>query len=303
MQVKPPPRPQFEQILTEQTHSFVTRMVGGQRFQAPFHYHPELELTLITEGTGVRFVGESIERFGPGDCVLIGTMIPHAWFSDRDCRRSRSIVVQFDPTHCGGGMLRAHECAALRSITAELRTALVFHASVAAALTPLLKQLLKATGPRRLIGLLQTLELLASSRRRRPLAWSQAAAVVSPRADVRVSRVLRHLSENFRDEIRLDDVARLVSLSPSAFSRYFRQATGRTFIETVNEIRLSHAAQLLLTTDRRVVDIGFECGFQNLSNFNRQFQRRFRQSPRDFRGAASTLTVDGSTDPRFQPSE
>ncbi len=255
----------------------------GKRFEAPYHYHPELELTCILRSTGHRFVGDSVEPFRSGDVVLLGSNLPHVWLNPSGCRQAETVFVQFLPDFLGAGFFDLPEFHVVRRLLQRADRGVVFSVATRKKVSVLLEALEKMKGTPRLVALLEVLAVLASDRGARPLCSPRYAPSHDATSGEKINAVYRHLAANFRETIFQAEVARSVGLSPAAFSRFFRRATGRGFTETLNDVRLGHACEMLRETDRTVAEICYECGFENLANFNRQFRRRHGLSPREWR--------------------
>jgi AraC-like DNA-binding protein len=276
-------RAAFEKITPQPSASFICRRIEGARFEAPYHYHPELELTCILRSSGHRFVGDSVEPFGSGDLVLLGPNLPHVWLNPPTCRQAQTVFAQFLPDFLGAKFFDLPEFHAVRRLVQRSARGLVFSASTRKKVSAMLETLAELSDTPRLLALLNVLVVLASDRAARPLCSPRYAPSHDASSGEKINAVYRHLAGNFRETIFQADVARRVGLSPAAFSRFFRRATGRGFTETLNDIRLGHACEMLRETDRTVAEICYECGFENLANFNRQFRRRHTLSPREWR--------------------
>jgi AraC-like DNA-binding protein len=260
--------------------------VTASRFAAPYHYHPELELTWIVRSSGHRFVGDSSQPFHHGDLVLLGPHVPHVWLNPASCRRAEAIVVQFLPTFLGETFFTVPELRPVQRLLSRASRALAFAPTTRKKVSPLLVALPEATGAARLLTLLQILVHLAGDRSARPLCSPRYAPQQDSTAGEKINAVYRHLAANFRETIFQSDLAKQLGSSPAAFSRFFRRATGRGFTETLNDIRLGEACQLLRESDRTIAEICYACGFENLANFNRQFRRRHAMNPSDWRHRA-----------------
>ena len=280
------PRPAFEKITPPPSASFTCRRISGLRFDAPYHYHPELELTWIVHSSGHRFVGDSVAQFALGDLVLIGSNLPHVWINPPTCRRAETVVVQFLPEFLGGQFFRLPEMAPVLRLFERAGRGLTFSTPARKKVSVGMEGLVEKTGPARLLALLEIFATLAADRGARPLCSARYAPTQDPAAGEKINAVYRHLTANFRETLFQADLARDFGLSPAAFSRFFRRATGRGFTETLNDMRLGHACELLRDTDQTVAEICYACGFENLANFNRQFRRRHGFSPREWRAAA-----------------
>jgi len=275
----------FEHLDSPLGSSFLLREFTLPAFDAPYHVHPEIELTLILSSRGTRFVGTSIAEFGPGDLVLLGSNLPHCWRNDdANAEPARSIVLQFRPDFLGESLWQAPELAPTRRLLERAQAGLRFLDGTAGRVAERLQALVQAEPLDRLTGLLTTLHTLALSTEVRALDPAAAAAPLTSADCERINRVYEYVAGHFQGIIRLDEAARLVCMTPQAFCRYFKRTTRKTFIELVNEYRVRHASQLLLgNRDRSVAEVCFESGFGNVSHFNKQFRLLTGHSPLQYR--------------------
>ncbi len=277
----------FEKILPRPGESFAVEYGRAPVLTSLYHLHPECELTCIESGFGCRVVGNSIEPFAEGDLVLIGGMTPHGYLSraadSTGPEWSRVRVVKFHPDFCGKTLLGLPEFAPVAGLLAEAAGGgLHFPEPEARKLAPLLEELLRREGIGRVTQLWELLGRLALLPRRR-LSPGGVPAAAMP--EERLERVLRlvHRRIELGRPVKLAEAAAAACLTPPAFSRYFRQTTLKRFVDYVIELRLSRAAAELAKTGRPVLEIAFDAGFSNLSNFNRQFLRRRGLTPRAWR--------------------
>jgi AraC-like DNA-binding protein len=282
----PPPRAAFEKITTSPASSFVLRRVTGRRFEAAYHYHPEIELTWIVKSSGHRFVGDSVEAFGAGDLVLLGPKLPHVWLNPPGCRRAEAVVLQFLPGMLGEGFLKLPEMRSIAAMISRAQRGIVFSKPVRERVAAGLEALMDSRGAARISRLIDILDRAARDRHSRDLCSARYAPAVQSGDEGRVDAIYRYVMANFRETIFQPDVAKRAGMRPAVFSRFFRRCTGRSFTQTVNDVRLGQVAELLLATDRTVAEICFECGFENLANFNRQFRRRHGMPPTEWRRLA-----------------
>lgn len=252
-------------------------------FTYPWHRHPEVELTWILEGGGLRYVGDSVEPFQAGDFCLLGAHLPHAWLSLKNAApgRVRSLVVQFDPARLGAGLLHLPELAGIARLLQRAAHGLSFDQKCGQWLRRKLTS--RATSLLQFTALLEILDELAMHPDARPLSLAPWTVDRRAASDPRFRRVLAYLGDHVGGPIAQAEVARLVGLSPAAFSRFFQRAMGKTFQSYVTDLRLSMACRQLLETDRTVSEVAYAAGFGNLSNFNRSFRQRRGMAPREFR--------------------
>lgn len=274
----------FETVLHTPGESFSVETQAGPVLDCVYHVHPEFELTLAESGFGTRFVGDTIEPFGPWDLILVGGMVPHHYLTRREDSTgpewSKTCVVKF-----GSDAIPARpEFEALGKLLEEAAAGLHFPGETARAVAPEMRGLAVSAGWKRYLAFLELLCRLAESPRRKLTAAAHlTAAPVTP--DERLNRVLRFIHGRLEEgrPVPLEEAAAQACLTPQAFSHYFRQATRKRFVEYVTELKLSRAAQLLANTDRAINTIALEAGFTNLSNFNRHFLRHRKFTPREYR--------------------
>lgn len=240
-------------------------------FPFEWHYHGECELTWIEAGEGTRYVGDTVEPYVAGDLVLLGGNLPHTWSSERPVQKARAhraVVVQFQATifdHPGP------EFAAVRHLLARLDRGLRFPTDAIAPRTWL--ELTTLRGLEAWCALARLLDQLAHSEGATPIASPGYLPAPRHGSRKRYERALAFVAQQAEaGPVYLRDAARVVHLSPAAFSRFFQRFSGETFVRHVNGLRIAKAARLLAETDQPVATIAFACGFGNLSNFNRRFR-------------------------------
>ena len=262
------------------------------RFPFHWHCHASYELTLITAGTGQRFIGDHIGPYRPGDLVLSGSNVPHTWASSPFARgrpqRHRAIYVQFAPDVLGAEFLGRPELAAVKHLLDHAARGLQFTGSVAVSVGHRLRLLLRRRGLPRLLLWLEILDQLA---RTLPAATVLASAATAPPRrptdQRRIETALGFIHDHLGEPIRLDSVAAAVHMSRSTFARFFRRTTGRTLIEYVNDVRIGRACLLLTDTDLSVSEVCFKSGFASLPYFNRRFRSGKTITPSAYRHAYS----------------
>jgi AraC-like DNA-binding protein len=276
----------FEKVVRGGDEAFACREYRCRAFPAPFHFHPEFELTVIVEGGGRRFVGDSVENFGPGDFVLLGPDLPHRWFSEPPAGgggQSRSIVVHFTRDCFGPGFFEVSELAAVGRLLRRAGQGVRFRARLVEEVRPLLEALRDGAGPRRVARFVELLGRLAAEPSR-TLASAGYLPQVGRSQAKRMERVIRFVQQRFADEsLDLEAAARVAALTPSAFSRFFSRTAGKPFVVFVSEVRVSQACRLLAESDLPVADVGFACGFGALSSFHSWFRRLRGLTPRGYR--------------------
>ena len=281
----------LEKIPHDRSHSFALIDYEVRRFDCPFHYHPEIELTLIGASSGARYVGDHIGRFSAGDLVLMGPNLPHIYINDaKITQRPHATVLHFLPDCLGRDFFQLGEMKRIGDLLERSRVGLAFHGRARERAAEALTQLIKLSGVERITHFLSILQMLANTRAFRRLASPTYAPSLALYQGERINRVCELMSKRFRENITQSEAARAARMSAPSFSRFFRRATNRTFRAFLNEVRIGHASRLLLETDQSVVEICHDSGFGNLSNFNRQFLKLRKVSPRDYRRKQVKLT-------------
>lgn len=275
--------PLRETIEPSAGQSFAWSVFDLPAFPYRWHFHPEYELTLITSGRGQRFVGNSIERFGPGDLVLLGPHLPHTWESAADpAERSRAAVMLFRPEQLAGATSEQPEFADIRRLLAGASCGLAF-ADDGGGIATLIESGHSLPPLARLLRLLEILQQLADSGGGRRLADDSFTRQPRARDADRIDRVCRRILSDLAAAPSLNEAAALVEMSPAGFSRFFRRMTGRSFTGWIHEVQVAQACQLLVRTNEPVTAVAAWAGFANLSHFNRIFKRLRGCTPRKFR--------------------
>ena len=278
-------------VESELTASFHVEENVLSCFDAPWHFHPEFELTWIVESRGKRFIGDSIEPFDEGDLVLLGPDLPHFWVNDPATHRARSVVVQFLPNFAGSEFLHLPEMREVARLMERAGRGLHFQGKGAEAARKAMRRLQSLHGLERLTQLLDLLRMLAGARGVRVLSGAKFNPVLDTRAGERINRACRFVIGHFQEDIGLKDVAAEACMSPAAFSRYFKQVTGRNVNTFLTQTRVDAATRLLLETDQSIAEICYATGFNNLSNFNRRFRESKAATPMELRRRAASLAT------------
>ena len=237
-------------------------------FQFKWHYHPEFELTYIVKGNGYRIVGNSYEPFADGDLVLIGSNLPHTWSvkADGDVN-SDAIVIQFSSEFISS-FLEFNESILIKKMLESSLRGINFEPDEQ--LVTKIIEITNTNGVDRILKLISILDIL-SKKQIKLIAPNTFHNVVSKKSEVRINKVCLFIQNNFQNKIYLKEVADLIYLTESNFCKFFKKATGKTYSDYVNEIRINEASRLLIQSDKTISQISFECGFETLSYFNRVF--------------------------------
>jgi AraC-like DNA-binding protein len=281
-------KPVLEYLPRNAGESFVTKYFDYNFFPTPWHFHPEYELVLVTESTGKRFIGDHISEFEPGDMVLIGPYLPHtyqndaAYLEEHSVLRAKSIVVHFKEDSFGYGFFALPEAQKISVLLQRSVKGLSIAGKTNRLITAKLDALLTAEGFTRWLVLVDILNILSDSGDLQEICHNVITGQ-NPAETKRMNDILNFVLNNFKREITIAEVAGLANMAENSFSRYFSKRTRKSFTAFLNEVRLNYAANLLIESPASVTAICLDCGFNNLSNFNRQFRAVYHNNPLNFR--------------------
>ena len=256
-------------------------------FLFPLHRHRDYELNFIENGRGVRrVVGDSVEEIGDYELTLVaGESLVHAW-EQGSCTYPdvREITIQFAPELFSPELLGKNQFSSIRKMLARAEHGLTFSLKTIMKVYSMLDILASQTERfEQFLCFLKILNELSLAEDSRVLASSAFAKVEGDVESRRINKVKQYISEHYNEEVRLDDLSSIAGMSTSAFCRFFKTHTGRTAMDYLIDIRLGNAARLLVDTTAPISEICWQCGFNNLSNFNRIFKAKRGYTPRDFR--------------------
>jgi AraC-like DNA-binding protein len=283
-------KPLLEHLPLEGEESFFAKAFDLPHFSTPWHYHPEFELVLIVKSQGKRFIGNYVSDFQDGDVTFLGPNLPHlyrntpSYYEQDPLCRAQSIVIHFLEDSIGKDFLALPQAKKLHGLFERSHQGMDILAETKRVVGRKMRELIQTQGMERLIRLLDILNLLADTA---DYALISDPGIVghNPVDMDRLDTVFGYILQNFDREIRLEEVANLVHMTRTSFCRFFRERTKRNFSGFLTEVRLDHAAKLLAESNSSIVQISYSCGYNNLSNFNRQFKEKHGLSPREYRHA------------------
>ncbi|MBS0448325.1 MAG: AraC family transcriptional regulator [Proteobacteria bacterium] len=278
--------PCLELVGIQEQDSFKVWTHGYPYETVRWHFHPEYELNLITDTCGRYFVGDHTGRFEPGQLCMMGPNLPHNWISEVPDNRpvaQRCIVLQFSGRSINRGIAAFPELAHIERLLASSQRGILFSAAVARRAGAVMNQLLNARGFQRVHQFLALLDMLATAQDSTLLATPAFRPDPEGYQSSTINQVLTYLAERLGDRLREADVARYAGMEPSAFSRFFRRHTDVPFVQYLGRLRVNRACELLINSDKPITEICYACGFNNVSNFNRQFLALKGMPPSQFR--------------------
>ena len=255
------------------------------QFDFPLHTHEEFELNFIQNGKGTkRVVGDHIEEIDEFELVLVGPNLQHGWFTHKcRSREIKEITIQFHRDLFDEKFLRRNQMSFIRGMFERSLRGILFSADTAQSIMPRLFKITQKHGFDSVLELMSILHDLSTSRNMRTLSDASFHNPETIYNSRRIETVMKFLNSNFDKNISLGETARIAAMSEVAFSRFFKARTGKTFVDTLTEIRLGHASRMLIETTQGITEVAYKCGFNNISNFNRVFKKKKDCTPKEFR--------------------
>lgn len=271
----------FNRSLTLSRHSF-------PHFLKVWHYHLEMELVYITESTGTRFVGDNISKFEPGDLLLLGDYLPHMWMNDelyyeeREDLRARALVIHFDKKIFQQVLGLVPEMNQINHLMQAACRGIAFSDGVKPLVRRQLEEMFDQSPLEQVLTLLKILETLSTDKDKKAISSAGFTKAFNAPNSRRLDVVYDYILNNFTEQIRLEDVANLANMNSAAFCRYFKKVNKTTFSKYLNEVRIGYSCKLIMEEQYSVSEIAYKSGFNNLSNFNRQFKMVKGLSPTEY---------------------
>ncbi len=251
-----------------------------------WHYHPEFEIYLNLKCNGTRVIGDNVELFDEYDMVLIAGNIPHCWNyykASNTLPENHGIIVHFPLSFLGSELIAQYEMTKVRELFDEAERGVCFSTQDAKNAEEYLNCMILHFGIDKIIDFFNILKILSYSEKRRELCTENYKIENNGMNNKRMTDVLNYIRENFSHPITLEEISRVAEMKPFSFGKYFKKYTGTGFINYVNQIRMNRASYLLRETSETIKIIAKECGFESISNFNKQFKKIFGISPKAYR--------------------
>lgn len=278
-------KPAYEAIEPDFGNSFTYHRFDANKANKNqgWHFHPELELVYVNGGSGKRQIGSHVSYFRDGDLILIGSNLPHCGFTDKLTGNKCETVIQMKPDFLGNDFFDIPEMKKILQLLDISKSGIAFHGKTKIKVGEKMEILEYQSDFQRLLSILNILNELGSSKEFNVLNAEGFSMETQVKDNDRINVVFNHVKSNFKEEIPLDQIADLVSMTVPSFCRYFKKITHKTFTQFVNEYRLVHASKLLAEQPISITEVCFESGFNNFSHFNKSFKAFTGQNPSEYR--------------------
>lgn len=257
-----------------------------KNFDFPLHFHEEFELNLILNAPGAkRIVGDNVEEITDMELVLVGPNLSHVW-STHNCKSEEitEVTIQWHKDLFDDKMLRRNQLSFIRKMFERSGRGILFPKETIERVHKRILSINQLQGFDSVLELMSILHDLSTSKSMRVLsdATFNNDQILNYNSR-RIDKAFEFMNANFDKQISLKDLSKLVSMTEVSFSRFIKKRTGNTFLDSLNEIRLGHATRMLIETTHAVAEISYNCGFNNISNFNRLFKKKKHCTPKEFR--------------------
>jgi AraC-like DNA-binding protein len=271
-------QPTLEKIHSDFDSSIIVKREISSYMDYPFHYHPEYEIIFVQKSHGLRLMGNHISNFSDGDLVFIGSGLPHVWKNDKiyyqgDKKLKVDVfVIHFLYDALGKEFFNLPEFSRVKKLFSLGRQGMLVKGKDRRKISGLIKDVYNSSGIDRLVTFMKILSALAETEEYEMLSGAGYSNFINIRDTDRINKVMNYCMDNYCRDITLDEISDLLNLNKSSFCRYFKSRTFKTFSQFLNEIRIARACKLLVENEMTITKICYECGYNNISHFNRQFK-------------------------------
>jgi len=277
----------FEPLQTKTGTSIHVKKTTEPYLAKNWHFHPEYELLYIIEGQGMRVVGDHISSFNKGELVLIGKWLPHLWRHDKKSseRETKALYynIKFLENYNGINQFDLPEMHKIKQLLKQSKNGILFNKKIIPRIHEhIIAQLNNDTAGKQ-IHFLQMLHILSNETDFVQLAGDNFISPHSMGEESRLQKVINYVFNNYNRQITLEEISDIAIMTPTAFCRYFKQSTNKTFNNFLNEFRVAKTCQYLQNSNLSIRDICFEVGFQSPTNFNRTFKHLKLMTPKEYR--------------------
>lgn len=278
-----------EQLQISESNPIKARYYDYDRFTYPWHFHSQYEIIYVKKSCGRCFVGDSIERFSDGDAILFGPNLPHymrsddVYHCDNFLLRVQGTIIQFEENFMQYSFDHYPQFHQIRLLLREAERGVVFHTAGNSPVGGRMSVFPELKGFGQLTGLLELLQELAVFTRRKMLASPCYYEKFPTVGNKRIDKIISFINSNYTRPLRLDEIAEMANMNSSAFCRFFKEVTEKTFLQYVMDMRIGYACKLLTIGDMEISQIAVECGFDSISHFNRTFKQLTGLTPTQYR--------------------
>ncbi|HVI49028.1 MAG TPA: AraC family transcriptional regulator [Chitinophaga sp.] len=274
---------------------FLVKEINRPAFDTEFHFHEACQLVYVMESSGRRIIGDNVEYFESGELTFVGSNVPHVWYNEeryfkqKRKLQARSLAMYIQPQLLAGSLAPFGNIAQLDAWLQKARRGIQFYGSCKEAIVALMKQLLAEEGMRRASSFMELIVLMMDAKEYRLLASNNYENLYKDKDQTRMGAVFKYIFRNFRREIPLSEIAAVASLNTYSFCRFFKSRTQQSFVDFVNELRISYACRLMQEKEMNISELASRAGFNHTTHFNRLFKRMKGITPKEYRKSLHQL--------------
>ena len=278
-------KPFYQKLESSPSQSVIFFDEEKPHFTVPWHFHPEIEILFVVKSSGTSYVGDGIRHFTDGEISIIGENVPHWWKSDKKYFEAKpmmgmkALIVQFNKEIFQSNFINLPEMSAIKELLERSQRGIQFTGKSRKLFGEQIAKIFRLSGINRITELVLLLDMMANTREFKYHASIGYSKSINTFDFYRFNKIHEHIILNLTKPIKLEEVADIANICPTAFCRYFKKHTGKTFSSFLNEIRIGHACRLMLTESISISGASLESGFNNLSHFNDQFKRVMKLTP------------------------
>ena len=286
----------LEKKVEKEDESFFIGIFQDNLEKSCWHYHNNFEISFITEGSGKRIVGDSIEEFQPGDLAFIGPNLPHVWIADKETRmlskRTLEMVfLQFNLNVLSDQLLSLPEFGNVKRALDLSERGIQIIGDTLNQVSEVMLQLPYLKSFDRMLHFFMLMDIIGKSKTNIQLASKNYLKIRFTTGNKRIAAIHEYLMNNYREDVNLKDLAGLVHMAEGSLCRYFKMNQGITIFEYLNKIKTEFACKLLMDPDLSIMDICLDSGFNNISHFNKQFKKVTGVPPTEYRKRYRTIML------------
>ncbi|MFY0653288.1 MAG: helix-turn-helix domain-containing protein [Cyclobacteriaceae bacterium] len=273
---------------TLQNKSFNLEFHDYPYFLKMWHYHEELEMSLIEESNGAIFIGDGISNFDCGDFILIGKNLPHLFQNDEKFFlknpkiRAKALVTHFREDFLGKEFFQIPEMYGIRQLFDRASRGIRFYGPSIENIRSEYRSLYKKNDFERIPEIIKLLNDLSRIKDYELISSVGYLESFEKGKDSKLDKIYSYIYENFKSDINLEVVASIANMNPSAFSRYFKRMNKKTFSQFLNQVRIGYACKMLIDDNYNIAQVCYASGYNNISNFNKQFKAITDMTPSEY---------------------
>ncbi|HTM97893.1 MAG TPA: AraC family transcriptional regulator [Pedobacter sp.] len=283
-------KPNLIKIGNDDTSSILIKKIEEHHYSSPYHFHNLCELNYVVDSWGKRMVGDNINNFSAGDLVLMSPNLPHIWYNDSSVlnnpvttKLAKAVVIYFPSDFLSNLAGEDIVLVKIQKLLEKAKRGLRFYGETQEIVVSKLNCIMDKKGFFKTIEFLEIMNILIDSKEYEPLASVGFTHNLNEKDTERMNKVLKHVMQNFRRPISLNEIADIANMTPPAFSSFFKKRTQKCFSLFLNEIRIGHACKLLQDLEITISAKCYLSGFQNFTNFNKFFKHFIGKAPREYR--------------------